>query len=170
MSTARWLVGAAAVPALAFAVAWTVGSLLPVRHRATVSTTLQSDAESVWRRIERVEAWPTWREVSVEVLADETVRVVEKGRPLLYRIERPGERTLVTRIATSGLPFGGRWTWSVSPAGDGSSATVTIVEDGEIYNPIFRFVSRFVLGYEATMRGVLNRLEASFEPRSQPGG
>jgi hypothetical protein len=35
---------------------------------------------------------------------------------------------------------------------------VTITEDGQIYNPVFRFVSRFVLGYESTMRGVLRDL------------
>jgi hypothetical protein len=26
-----------------------------------------------------------------------------------------------------------------------------ITEDGEVYNPVFRFVSRFVMGHTATM-------------------
>lgn len=169
MRAAKWLAGAVAALMLALGTMWAIGSLLPVRHRATVSATLPADAETVWHRIDDVGDWPTWRDVRVEVLAADSVRVMEKGRPLLYRIERPAERTLVTEIATAGLPYGGRWTWSVAPT-DNGSATVTIVEDGEVYSPVFRFFSRFVFGYEATMRDVLHRLEASLEPRSEPGG
>ena len=35
---------------------------------------------------------------------------------------------------------------------------VRITEDGEIYNPIFRFVSRFVMGYETTMKQYLSSI------------
>jgi hypothetical protein len=35
---------------------------------------------------------------------------------------------------------------------------LTITEEGEIYNPVFRFVSRFVIGYTATIDGYLARL------------
>ena len=33
-------------------------------------------------------------------------------------------------------------------------------EDGEVYNVIFRFMSRFVLGHYATMDGYLRNLQA----------
>jgi len=42
-----------------------------------------------------------------------------------------------------------RWTYTLVPAGD--STTLRIVEDGEVYNPIFRLVSRFVLGHNFTI-------------------
>ncbi len=43
------------------------------------------------------------------------------------------------------------------PAPQGS--TLTITEDGEVYNPIFRFMSRFVFGHEATMAAYLSAAE-----------
>lgn len=64
-------------------------------------------------------------------------------------VESVPPRRLVTRIADKNLPFGGTWTYEISPA-DGA-CTLTIGEDGEVYNPIFRFVSRFVIGQTATL-------------------
>ena len=48
-----------------------------------------------------------------------------------------------------------RWTYEIAPAPNGT--TLTITEDGEVYNPIFRFMSRFVFGHEATMASYLER-------------
>ncbi len=42
----------------------------------------------------------------------------------------------------------------IVPAPNGT--TLTITEDGEVYNPIFRFMSRFVFGHEATMATYLS--------------
>ncbi|PYP70520.1 MAG: hypothetical protein DMD41_14750, partial [Gemmatimonadetes bacterium] len=67
-------------------------------------------------------------------------------------------RRLVRRIADPKLPFGGTWTWEITAAPGGS--TLTITEDGEIYNPIFRFVARFILGYTGTMESYLKALAA----------
>ena len=67
-------------------------------------------------------------------------------------------RRLVTRIADEDLPFGGTWTYRLEP--DGGGTRVTITEDGEVYNPVFRFVSRFVMGHDATLRTYLDDLEA----------
>lgn len=162
MRPIRWLVGVVAVLALMVAAMWAIGSLLPVEHRATVSRALPADADSVWRRIDDIERWPSWREASVDVLAADAVRVRENGETIRYRIERPGERTLVTEIDTPGLPFGGRWIWSVAAAAD-DTAVVTIVEEGEVYDPFFRFFSRFVFGHESSIRSVLDQLEASLD-------
>jgi hypothetical protein len=61
----------------------------------------------------------------------------------------------------SGLPFGGTWTFEVTPIGDGGSV-VRITEDGEVYNPVFRFVSRYFMGYTATIDSYLKALGAKF--------
>jgi hypothetical protein len=63
---------------------------------------------------------------------------------------------MVTRIADSKLPFGGTWAYEIVPASN--SCTLTITEDGEVYNPLFRFVSRFVIGHTATLDGYLKAL------------
>jgi hypothetical protein len=56
---------------------------------------------------------------------------------------------LVTRITDEGIPFGGGWTFELAPARDGTSLTIT--ERGSVYNPLFRFVSRFVMGHTKTI-------------------
>jgi hypothetical protein len=43
---------------------------------------------------------------------------------------------------------------------------VTITERGEIYNPIFRFVARFFLGYTATMDATLRALSTQVSTRA----
>lgn len=161
MRVLKWVGATVAVLLVAVVGVWIAGSLLPVEHRATVSRTVPADVDAVWERIDRIEAWPTWREVEVDVLSGDSVRVRDAWETLTYRIERPRPRTLVTEIVTPGLPFGGRWIWSVAPTDGGT--IVTLVEDGEVYDPFFRFFSRFVFGYEATMRGVLDELEVAFD-------
>jgi hypothetical protein len=66
---------------------------------------------------------------------------------------------LVTRIAARDLPFGGTWTYELTPAGTGTELRIT--ENGEVYNPLFRFLSRFVFGHTATMRTYLAALGQS---------
>jgi hypothetical protein len=64
----------------------------------------------------------------------------------------------VTRIADPDQPFGGTWTWEL--ASDGDRTRVTITERGEIYNPLFRFMARYVFGYTGTMDSALAALAA----------
>ena len=77
---------------------------------------------------------------------------------MTYKVEerRPGSR-LVTRIDYASLPFGGTWTLDVKPVAAGTELTIT--EDGEIYNPIFRVMSKIVFSpyetidtYQADLR------------------
>ena len=119
----------------------------------------------MWALITNVEAFPSWRSdvKTVERLPDRDGRPVwveegSNGRiPLaVERSEAP--RLLVVRIADRDLPFGGVWTYVIAPAPQGS--TLTITEDGEIYNPIFRVMARFVFGYESTLAAYLKAAEA----------
>jgi hypothetical protein len=77
--------------------------------------------------------------------------------PLYFeRMEPPS--LLVSRIADPSLPFGGTWTYRIQPAAGGSAVTIT--EDGEVYNPFFRFMSRFVFGHTATLDEFLKNLQS----------
>jgi hypothetical protein len=67
----------------------------------------------------------------------------------------------VTTILSEGMPFGGRWIFEVEPATAG--ATVTITEEGEVYSPVFRFVSRYLMGHHATASLFLTDLGARFD-------
>jgi hypothetical protein len=133
-----------------------VGASLPVQHRASREASYHRPASDLFRLINTPGDFPAWRPsvTSVKILPDAEgrPRFQESGKngSILYEVERtvPGQM-LITRIADRSLPFGGTWTYTLTP--DGDSTTLRIVEDGEVYNPIFRFISRFVLGHNATM-------------------
>jgi uncharacterized protein YndB with AHSA1/START domain len=149
---------------LAIGVVVCVGLLLPEDHHATVSRVVRASPEEVWAAITGVEAFPAWRPEVKEVRRLEDrgglpawVERGPGGSMTLQVTELDAPRRLVTRIADQGIPFGGTWTYEVDP-GDGGTR-VRITEDGEIYNPVFRFVSRFVLGYDGTILAYLDALE-----------
>jgi hypothetical protein len=73
----------------------------------------------------------------------------------------------VNRIAGSHLPFGGTWTFEVEPVEDG--ATLRITENGYVTNPVFRFVSRFVLGYTTEIEKYLRSLAKKLGEPPQVG-
>jgi hypothetical protein len=163
----RWitvLIVIAAVVALTAALAAFIGSRLPQSHHASVERILRAEPEVVWRTLTDVDAFPTWRSdvKRVRRLPDRDGKPswVEEGRSgtmtfVFERLEPP--RVLVSRIADRNLPFGGTWTMEIAPAEGG--ARLKISEDGEIYNPIFRFMARFVFGYDGTINGYLSGLE-----------
>jgi len=141
-----------------------VGWLLPVKHRASRSVTTAAPPEQVWRLITEVDAFPSWRSdvKSVTRLPDRGGQMIwveegSNGRMTMAVERSEAPRQLVTRIADPDLPFGGAWTYVITPAPNGT--TLTITEDGEVYNPIFRFMSRFVFGHEATMAAYLSAAE-----------
>jgi hypothetical protein len=74
----------------------------------------------------------------------------------------PGNATgrVVTRIADPKLPFGGTWTIEVTPVEGGT--TLRITERGEVHNPIFRFMSRFIFGQTKSMEDYLGALGKKF--------
>ena len=60
----------------------------------------------------------------------------------------------------SDLPFGGTWTFELSPQGKESELRIT--EDGFVSNTLFRFLARFVFGHTGSMEGFLRQLGAKF--------
>jgi hypothetical protein len=89
-------------------------------------------------------------------------REAGKQGSILYRVEalEPPSR-LVTRIADPALPFGGTWTFELMPKDGGTALTIT--EDGEVYNPIFRFMSKVFFSQTATMEAYLTSLKKRLE-------
>ncbi len=73
-------------------------------------------------------------------------------------VEAIPPKRLLVRIAGEDLPFGGVWTYEL--AVEGAATRLTVTEDGEIYSPLFRFVARFILGHDVTLRSYLGDLVA----------
>jgi len=83
------------------------------------------------------------------------------GQTIAYEaMESDPPRHLVTRIADPSLPFGGTWNYEITRSGSGSTSTLTITENGEVYNPVFRFVSRYIMGHAATVDAYLKAAKA----------
>ena len=140
-----------------------IGWMLPVKHRVSVARVYQTTPASLFSLITDVSAFPSWRTgVSrVDTLPDENghrrwKEATKNGPPITFMVERTvPDRLLVGRIADANLPFGGSWTYELAPRAAGQTS-LTITEDGEVYNPIFRFVSRFVMGHSATINQYLS--------------
>jgi hypothetical protein len=137
----KWMLivlGALAVLVVLIAV---IGSRLPRDHAASRSLTVRRTPQEVWTAVTQATA-----------ASSVPVDVVEQDPP----------RRLVTRVKESEKMFGGTWTIAIVPdASTGSGCTLTITERGWVANPIFRFLSRFVIGHHASMDGILKQVAAA---------
>jgi hypothetical protein len=151
-----------------------IGWLLPKAHSVSREAQFNQPPEVIWKAITDVEAMPTWRQglKSVKRLPNKNglpswVETSASGTiPFETVVSQPPAK-LVVRIADPGLPFGGTWSYQITPVSGGSS--LRIREDGEVYNPVFRFLSRFVFGYSGTMDAYLRSLERKFAEQPQAG-
>lgn len=155
--TVASLLGLVVVMALA-------GWMLPEGHRASRTVTLAASPDAVYAVISEVGRYADWRSdvTLVELLPDEGrgLRFREHGGngPIIFRVEQADPpRAFRVRIDDPDQPFGGTWTYALVPEGTGTSLTIT--EDGEVYNPIFRFLSHFVFSQTATMEAYLAALQ-----------
>ena len=145
----------AVVVALAVAVVG-IGFLLPREHAASVRVRYGAAPTDVYETIANAARGAEWRSglERVELLPDSAGmarwrETADWGTLAFERIvDEPGRR-IVARIVDEGQGFGGTWSWEIEPDGDGS--VVTISEAGYIDNPFYRFMSRFVMGYHASL-------------------
>jgi hypothetical protein len=128
----KWIAIVVVALIVVIAVVAFIGSTLPRNHTASRTLRVKRSPGEVWPVV--TQAMNT-SSVPVDVL------------------ESDPPRRLVTRVKESEKMFGGTWTVTATPADVG--ATLTIVEDGWVANPVFRFVSRYVMGHHATMDAIL---------------
>ncbi len=125
------------------AVVAVIGMQLPRNHVASRTLRVRRPPQDVWPVVTQLMA-------ASSVPTD----IVENDQP----------RRLVSRVKDTGKMFGGTWTVTMTPLEDRATATgqtassLTITEDGWVANPIFRFVSRFIVGHHATMDGILKNV------------
>ncbi len=134
----KYLLIAGILVVVAGAVVFALGSMLPVQHRVQRTKQFHNPPAEVYSVVVGPTDWLPGRQVATE------------------QVEKDPPRKLVTRIADKSLPFGGTWTYELKPAGAGTELTIT--EVGEVYNPLFRFVSKYVMGHTSTIDGYLAAL------------
>lgn len=114
-----------------------IGYFLPVAHEASRSAEFNKPPDQVFALIADPNSYKEWwngAEVKTEI------------------VERVPPTKLVTKIIGE-TQFGGTWTIEIAPTPTGSRMTVT--ERGEIYNVVFRGLSRYVFGHTGTMDSFL---------------
>jgi hypothetical protein len=142
------------------------GSRLPVAHVASRVLRLNQPPESVWRVLTDYEGQRSWRTdlkavTRVSGAARETwTEVTSSGELPLETTESDPPRRLVRTIADRTLPFGGRWVYELASEGPGTRLTIT--EEGEVYNPLFRFLSHYIFDQAGTIETVMRALATHF--------
>jgi Polyketide cyclase / dehydrase and lipid transport len=161
----KWLLIIAGILVCTVLIALLIGYLLPVKHRASVTIAVPGGPEKVWQRLIDYKAYPDWRKdvKAVEGISDtQWVEIDQRDHRMPFSmIVRERLRTLVTQIDGRDLPFGGSWVYTLQD--QGNSTVVIITENGEVYNPLFRFVSKFIMGHTATLKRYSAYLEQSFK-------
>ncbi|MCC7001660.1 MAG: SRPBCC family protein [Gemmatimonadaceae bacterium] len=144
-----------------------VGRRLPERHTATVTRDIPVPLSRVASIVRDIEAQPSWRAGLKRIVVTErpagALRYVEHGSngeiPFVFREVVP-DREFTSVIDTDALPFGGEWTFTLTPL-DSARTQVTIREDGVVRSALFRFVSTYIMGHTRTIDGYLDDLAAA---------
>ena len=145
-----------------------IGSRLPVGHAATRTAIIGAPADVVFNTMTEFASAPSWRKElkNVTVTTDPAT-----GHQLITEDSKYGKMTMeveqlvpptrfVTRIVGEGMPYGGAWAHALEA--QGNTTRVTITEHGEVYNPLFRFISKYIMGHNGTMDGYLTALGTKF--------
>ena len=133
----RWVIGIVVALIAIVGVVALIGVFLPVAHEASRSAEFNRPPQEVFALISDLPNYQRWWPES-----ETTVAVVESVPPTRF----------VTKIVDE-TAFGGTWTMEIVPTPSGSRLTIT--ERGEVYNVIFRTLSKFVFGHTGTMDSCL---------------
>jgi hypothetical protein len=150
-----------------------IGSRLPKSHVASRSILLRRLPQDVYAVARAFDSAPKWRSdvkhVEVDVRAGGPVHFREEAKhgTVNYELAEdvPGNR-MVTRILDTDLGYSGQWTYTFEPESGGTR--VTIREDGEVSNVIFRFMSHYVFGQTSTIDSYLTSLAKHFGEEATP--
>jgi len=164
----KWILVLLGLMAALVAGPFAAGMFIPKQHVVSSSITLSQLPDSVWAVLRDLGGYPNWwsdikSSVPDEEGGDKEVWIQKDAQghalPLLVVQSNP-PTVLVTEIVAEKLPFSGVWTYEIEPVAAGSRVTIT--EDGEVFNPIFRLVARLFLGHHTTIDRCLEALGQRF--------
>ena len=150
-----------------------IGSRLPKAHTASRSVFLHKSPDEVYAVVRDFASAPTWRSdvkrIEVQTQPGQRMHFREEGKngTVNYELAEdvPSQR-MVTRILDTDLGYSGKWTYVFTVENGGTRVTIT--EDGEVSNVLFRFMSRYVFGHTATLDGYLNSLAQRLGENATP--
>src|SRR5581483_5339168 len=102
----------------------------------------------------KIDGLPSWREID------------RHNHGITYEeVEAIAPKERITRIADKDLPFGGTWKYEIQPSGSG--CVLRITENGEVYNVIFRFISRYFMRNTSTIDQYLRDVAGHFHEAAE---
>jgi len=146
-------------------IVYLVGKSLPVEHVASLSRVFLSSPDIIYGKIKNFKDYPLWRpnlkfiEPITEISWKETDSHKNVMTYSFIRDER--NRLIESKIMDEDKPFGGSWTFDLKSVSGGTELTIT--ENGKVFSPIFRFVSKFIFGHTSTITTYLSYMEKELE-------
>jgi hypothetical protein len=139
--------------ATGIAIMFFIGYSMPIRHTISKKLILNASAEEVWNVITDYKGYVEWRRGVEKVDVIDSRHWTEKSNlgEIHYEAEVfTPQQLFVSRIKNKDLAFGGSWSFKLKQ--ENPQVTVLqITEVGEVYNPFFRFMAKYILGHEATL-------------------
>jgi len=164
----RWLIRAVGVLVALVLGVLVAGLLLPEEHHASRTVATKQSPQAIWDAINDHASEPGWRAdvANVTSLGERTGKPVwredykDGNKVTLMTTESKPLTRMVRELTDLDGPFSGRWEIDITPTPEGSRVTIT--EIGKVSNPIFRFVSKYVIGHTTFMERYLTGLAGKF--------
>ncbi len=192
----KWILIAMVVSMVLIGVVVLAGGLLPREHRVSQSAVVAAPPARAFALLADVAGAASWQGdvyeivpvASAETVSMEPAASVEPTEPMastapaaqteqfreigkrgaqrvqLISAKSPAELTIARR--GGGVAFRGTWHYRLQPVDEGTRITVT--ERGEIPNPVFRLLSRVIVGRDRALDAQLTALKAHFASPSDP--
>ena len=150
-----------------------IGLLLPEEHQASRTLVTRQSPQVIWDTINDHANEPGWR----ADVANVTSLGERNGKPVWQENYKDGNKValmtteskpptrMVRELTDLEGPFSGRWEIDIAPTPEGSKVKIT--EIGKVSNPIFRFVSKYVIGHTTFMEKYLSGLAGKFGEQPQ---
>lgn len=159
VSTALWFVGGLIL--IVLGTSFAVGALLPRDHVASGSAVVSKNIDDTWTMVRGTADAPKWRRglSKIEVsqgTPEAPLRWTEhtaRGALSFILVDEQRPSKLDIKIDDTNEPFGGTWTFELTPDANGTRLTIT--ERGFVNPPPFRFLAKFVFGHATTIRNYL---------------
>jgi hypothetical protein len=147
---------------LAVGIVLVMGGLQPRNHTVSATVTINAPQAVVWQRITDLQSQTSWRSglTGVDMLPAQDghpcwQETSSFGKMPLCEVLSAAPSTRIVRISDAKLPYGGLWTYELSPGMGPTDPNVTILkitENGFTGPWIYRFVGHYIFHEDSQIK------------------
>lgn len=142
------------------------GKTLPFEHHEEITAELNTSSKKVWQILTDYKDMPTWWSAVVKTVDEKqpdgktvTWNYDQHGKRIGFvTVKQENEKLLVREIVTKGLPFGGSWSFELTPLSS-NKTKLTLIEDGFIRPALARIVMIHFIGIRSNMESFIDALK-----------